>query len=86
MKQHYDLIVVGGGFAGTCAAIEAARGGADVLLVEKYNCLGGATANCLVMPFMRYWSVMPGTGEKQNLAGGLFLEIVEGLKELEGMV
>ena len=83
MKQHYDLIVVGGGFAGTCAAIEAARGGADVLLVEKYNCLGGATANCLVMPFMRYWSVMPGTGEKKNLAGGLFLEIVEGLKTLD---
>ena len=44
MKTKYDLIVVGGGFAGTCAAIEAARHGVDVLLIEKYNCLGGAAA------------------------------------------
>jgi succinate dehydrogenase/fumarate reductase flavoprotein subunit len=25
---HYDLVVVGGGYAGTCAAISAARWGA----------------------------------------------------------
>lgn len=83
MNQQHDLIVVGGGFSGVCAAIEAARAGLDVLLIEKYNCLGGAAANCLVMPFMRYWSVMPDTKEKQNLAGNLFLEIVEELQRLD---
>jgi hypothetical protein len=36
-----DVLVVGGGPAGTAAAIAAARLGADVLLVERYNHLGG---------------------------------------------
>ena len=36
-----DVLVVGGGPAGTAAAIAAARVGADVLLVERYNHLGG---------------------------------------------
>ena len=40
MQKIYDLIVVGGGFAGVAAAIEAARSGLQVLLIEKYNCLG----------------------------------------------
>ena len=56
MNKHYDLVVVGGGFAGVAAAMEAARHGKQVLLVEKYNCLGGAAMNCLVMPFMNFWT------------------------------
>jgi len=32
---HYDLIIIGGGPAGTSAAISAARGGASVLLLER---------------------------------------------------
>jgi NADPH-dependent 2,4-dienoyl-CoA reductase/sulfur reductase-like enzyme len=36
-----DVLVVGGGPAGTAAAIAAARLGADVLLIERYNRLGG---------------------------------------------
>src|SRR6266404_2265904 len=32
---HYDLIIIGGGPAGTSAAITAARGGAGVLLLER---------------------------------------------------
>jgi flavin-dependent dehydrogenase len=34
------VLVVGGGPAGTAAAIAAARIGAGVLLVERYNHLG----------------------------------------------
>ena len=33
--KRYDLIVVGGGLSGTCAAIAAARGGVKVLLVDN---------------------------------------------------
>ena len=41
MKQSYDLIVAGGGPAGVAAAVAAARGGADTLLLEHTGCLGG---------------------------------------------
>jgi succinate dehydrogenase/fumarate reductase flavoprotein subunit len=36
-----DLIVVGGGLAGTCAAITAARAGIQVVLVQDRPVLGG---------------------------------------------
>lgn len=41
MAKHYDVIVVGGGMAGVCAAISARRQGCSVLLVEKQILLGG---------------------------------------------
>ena len=85
MEKKYDLIVVGGGFAGVTAALEAARHGVKVLLVEKYNCLGGAAVNCLVMPFMNFWTNDPRTDEKQYLAGDLFMEIVAELRKLGAM-
>ncbi len=44
-----DVLVVGGGPAGTTAAIAAARLGADVLLVERYNHLGGLSTGGLVI-------------------------------------
>ena len=77
MKNKYELIVAGGGFAGVAAAISAAKEGVDVLLIEKYNCLGGAAANALVSPFMSYWSTMPENKEKKFLCGNLFMEIVK---------
>ena len=75
MNNKYDLIVVGGGFAGTCAALEASEKGLKTLLIDKNNCLGGAASNCLVIPFMNYWTKDPETGETQFLAGSLFMEI-----------
>ena len=85
MNKCYDLIVVGGGFAGSVAAMEAARHGQKVLLVEKFNCLGGAAMGCLVMPFMNFWTHDPETNEQQFLTGDLFLEVVEELRKLGGM-
>lgn len=38
-----DLVVVGGGLAGHCAALAAAEAGAQVLLLEKEAKIGGAT-------------------------------------------
>ena len=85
MNKTYDLIDVGGGFAGSMAAMEAARHGQKVLLVEKFNCLGGAAMGCLVMPFMNFWTHDPETGEQQFLTGDLFLEVVEEPRKLGGM-
>jgi monoamine oxidase len=39
----YDIIVIGGGFAGVTAARETARGGAKTLLLEARDRLGGRT-------------------------------------------
>lgn len=39
--QNWDVIVCGGGVAGTMAAIGAAREGAQTLLIERGGCLGG---------------------------------------------
>jgi hypothetical protein len=41
MRETYDVIVVGGGTAGTIAAIQSGRAGAKTLLVEKNGMLGG---------------------------------------------
>ncbi|TWT01724.1 FAD-dependent oxidoreductase [Reyranella sp. CPCC 100927] len=43
-----DVLVVGGGPAGTAAATSAARLGADVILLERYNHLGGLSTGGLV--------------------------------------
>ena len=82
MKDKYELIVVGGGFAGVCAAISAAREGVDVLLIEKFNCLGGAAVSQLVLPFMPYWTQMPITLDKKFLCGNLFLEIFDEMNKI----
>jgi pseudooxynicotine oxidase len=41
--MSYDVIVIGGGFAGVTAARETARGGAKTLLLEARDRLGGRT-------------------------------------------
>lgn len=44
-----DVLVVGGGPAGTAAAVAAARMGAGVVLLERYNHLGGLSTGGLVI-------------------------------------
>ncbi|MGI9478676.1 MAG: FAD-dependent oxidoreductase, partial [Hyphomicrobiaceae bacterium] len=44
-----DVLVVGGGPAGTAAAVAAGRLGADVMLIERYNHLGGLSTGGLVI-------------------------------------
>ncbi len=44
-----DVLVVGGGPAGTAAAVAAARLGARTLLLERYNHLGGLSTGGLVI-------------------------------------
>ena len=78
--MKYNLVVVGGGLTGVAAAVSAAREGLTVLLVEKSGCLGGAISNCLVYPFMPYWT-KPYWGEaaknKKYLSQGIFKEMKE---------
>ena len=44
-----DVIVVGGGPAGMCAAIAAAREGVSVLLIERSGACGGMATTGIVL-------------------------------------
>lgn len=46
-----DVIVVGGGVSGVCAAIAASRSGSSVILIERQSFLGGNATGGLVGPF-----------------------------------
>ncbi|MFI3238485.1 MAG: FAD-dependent oxidoreductase [Lachnospiraceae bacterium] len=41
IEKQYDVVVVGGGMSGVCAAISAARNGAKTVLVQNRPVLGG---------------------------------------------
>lgn len=45
----YDLIVVGGGPSGICAAVGAAKNGSSVMLIESLGSFGGMWTNGLVI-------------------------------------
>ena len=50
MQLHYDMIVIGSGPAGKRAAIQAAKVGKKVLLVEKNEIVGGVTVHTGTIP------------------------------------
>lgn len=69
-----DVLVIGGGPSGTSAAIAAARLGADVTLVERYNHLGGLSTGGLVI-----WIDRMSDWEGQQVIAGFAREIFERL-------
>lgn len=82
--ENYDLIVVGGGFSGIASAISASRQGIKVLLVEKFNSLGGAATNSLVNPFMPNFTYI--NNKKVDFSSGIFKEIIKKLKERNALL
>jgi len=48
--QTFDLVVIGSGPAGQRAAIQAAKSGKRVALVEKVECMGGVCINTGTIP------------------------------------
>ncbi|MBQ1194869.1 MAG: FAD-dependent oxidoreductase [Clostridia bacterium] len=77
-----EVVVVGGGPAGLCAAVAAARGGAKVLLVEKNAFCGGMATAGMVAPFMTCYD----SGGDKMLIRGIFEELVERLIAVGGAI
>lgn len=76
-----DVLVVGGGPAGICAAISAARQGANVLLMERYGYLGGMSTGGFVLLVD---CICDGKG---NLViKGLVEEMLDRLRKVDGLI
>lgn len=82
VKYTCDVAVVGGGPAGFCAAVAAARNGAETLLVERNGSGGGMATAGLVGPFMTSYSK---SGDKMIIRG-MFEEVVQRLMAKDGAV
>src|ERR671936_616166 len=75
-----DVLVVGGGPAGVCAAVAAARLGARVILTERYGHLGGLASGGEVIVLDDMADLHAKT------VGGLCDEIVARLEDLGAAV
>ena len=73
---HSDLVIVGGGLAGTCCAIAAAREGMKVVLVQDRPVLGGNASS-----EVRLWTLGAtshlGNNNRWSREGGIINEILE---------
>ncbi len=73
--DEVDVLVCGGGPAGFCAAVAAARAGAKTLLVEQTNCMGGiATAGG-----HNHLCLYTSWGGGDRVVGGVPWEMVRGV-------
>jgi hypothetical protein len=79
----YDVVVVGGGSAGTAAAIAAARAGARTALVERHGFLGGTATGSLLGTICGLY--LTGGGEPPEPANpGFPAELAARLTSLPG--
>lgn len=76
-----DVLVVGGGPAGLCAAVSAARCGATVVLMERYGYLGGMATGGYVLLLDCLCD-----GKGNVVIKGLVEELVERLRKVDGII
>ena len=67
MRNRYDVIVIGSGAAGLCAAAVAASEGQTVLLLESAKSIGGTTAISGGMVWMPANHKMSAVGLEDSL-------------------
>jgi ribulose 1,5-bisphosphate synthetase/thiazole synthase len=76
-----DVLVVGGGPAGICAAIAAKRAGADVTLIERYGHFGGLWTGGLVLLVIGH--IVEG---RKQVCQGIGEEMMRRLDDMDGAI
>ncbi|MBD3376941.1 FAD-dependent oxidoreductase [candidate division KSB1 bacterium] len=77
----YDLVIIGGGYAGTCSAISAARMGCKVALVQDRPVLGGnGSQEIRVSAHLRPWLMKIGDYPR---LGEIVEEIIDHTRHIE---
>lgn len=74
VKAETQVLVVGGGSAGVCAAVAAARQGAQVMLTERLGYLGGLASGGMIILLLTL-----DDGRGRQVVGGLCQEVTERL-------
>lgn len=78
--REVDVLVAGGGTAGMIAGLAAARAGANTLVLERLNCLGGNfTAGLMTTT----WTF---NDQKKLVVKGIPLELINRLEEAGGTI
>lgn len=79
--KECDVLVVGGGPTGLCAAVAAARSGASVVLMERYGYLGGMATGGYVLLLDCL-----DDGKGNMVIRGLVEEMIERLRKYDGII
>ena len=77
--DRFDFVVCGGGLAGAAAALQAARAGRRVALVERYGALGGTATLGGINYLLAGRKLCEKTGKHVRVVGGIFDEWTDAL-------
>lgn len=75
IRDHADVVVIGGSCTGVFAAVRAARMGCSVILCEEMNALGGTA----VLGLVNIWHTLRDIQDKNQIIAGLTQEMLERL-------
>lgn len=76
IARETDVLVVGGGMAGSCASIAAGRMGLKTILVEYFGYLGGNATNSSINAFCGFYTFQRNAVQLVKGIGGMIVQIL----------